>query len=184
MKVRTYRRLDARDVTVHRGIPVTTVARTLVDLTDILDAEELTNVIKEAAFRQRFDLAATRQALSRANGRHKLHVLEEALTLYAQGSAGLKSGKERAFRGLARRAGLPQPRTNVHVEGFEVDCLWPDRALVAEVDGPGHERPSARREDALRDRLLTAAGYTVLRFTDVEIDQRPDLVVRRLKAYV
>ena len=64
MKVRTYQRLDPRDVTVHRGIPVTTVARTFVDLTDMLDADELTNVIKEAAFRQRFDLAATRQSRS------------------------------------------------------------------------------------------------------------------------
>ena len=153
MKVRTYRKLDARDVTVHRGIPVTTVARTLVDLTDILDAEELTNVIKEAAFRQRFDLAATRQALSRANGRHKLHVLEEALTLYAQGSAGLRrAARNGRSAGWPGERGCPSPATNVHVEGFEVDCL---------VAGPRRSSPrstalvtSARAPDA-RTRYAT-----------------------------
>ena len=50
----SYRRLDPADVTVHKGIPVTTVARTLVDLTDVLDAQELANVIHEAAYRKLF----------------------------------------------------------------------------------------------------------------------------------
>ena len=73
------RHLDPRDVTVYRGIPVTTVARTLVDLSDLLDALELANVIHEADFRGRFSLAATRQTMARANGRHHLDVLEQAL---------------------------------------------------------------------------------------------------------
>jgi class 3 adenylate cyclase len=50
----------------YRGIPVTTVARTLVDLTDDLTAEELTNVIHEAAYRRRFSLTATKQTMKRA----------------------------------------------------------------------------------------------------------------------
>ena len=50
INLHTCRRLDPRDVTVYRGIPVTTVARMLVDLTDVLLAEELTNVMHEADF--------------------------------------------------------------------------------------------------------------------------------------
>jgi predicted transcriptional regulator of viral defense system len=60
--------LDPRDVTKRNGIPVTTVARTLVDLTDILTSEQLANVIHEAAFRQRFSERAARAAIERARG--------------------------------------------------------------------------------------------------------------------
>jgi hypothetical protein len=55
------RRLDPRDITIRGGIPVTTVARTLVDLADVLTAEQLANVIHEAAFRNRFSEPATRK---------------------------------------------------------------------------------------------------------------------------
>jgi len=54
------RNLDPRDVTVFRGIPVTTFARTAVDLTDELTKWELTNLIHEAVFRDRYDPRATR----------------------------------------------------------------------------------------------------------------------------
>jgi hypothetical protein len=72
------RRLDPRDVTTRNGIPVTTVARTLVDLTDVLTAHQLANMIHEAAFRNRFSEPAARKAMERANGRRHLHRLSAA----------------------------------------------------------------------------------------------------------
>ena len=54
MRFHLIRNLHPRDVTTFRGIPVTTVARTLVDLSDVITKWELTNVIHEAAFRDRF----------------------------------------------------------------------------------------------------------------------------------
>ena len=54
--------------------------------------------------------------------------------------------------------------------------------LVAEADGPGHTRPAQRRIDARRDAKLTAAGYVILRFSDVEIEQRPRDVLARVQA--
>jgi hypothetical protein len=177
--VRVYqcRGLDPRDVTTHRGIPVTTVPRTLVDLTDVLIAEELTNIIHEAAFRRRISLPAIADARARANGRHNLAVLDEALRLWQLGSAGLKSRVEKAFFELVVAAGLPRPVPNLHVEGVEVDASWPGTPLIVELDGPNHLRPPNRRADASRDRILAAAGYTVLRFTELEIERRPEEVV-------
>ena len=64
-------------MTVRDGIPVTTVPRTLVDLSDVLTAHQLANVIHEAAFRKLFDERAVHAAIHRANGRHNLHVLEQ-----------------------------------------------------------------------------------------------------------
>jgi hypothetical protein len=162
-------RLHPRDLTEHRHVPVTSMARTLVDLTDVLTAHQLANVIHEAAFRGRFVESATRDAMARANGRHNLDVLERALALHRDGSAGTKSGLEDVF--LAR---LPQwteePRVNTSLLGIEVDFHWPRHALVVEVDGSGHGRARTQREDAEKQRKLEEAGYAVIRVTDPASD--------------
>jgi hypothetical protein len=180
--VRECRNLDARDVTVHRGVPVTTVERTLVDLTDTLIAEELTNVIHEAAFRRRFSIPATRAALARANGRRRLARLDEAIELWLAGSAGLKSRLERAFLQLVIDAGLRKPIPNIHVAGAQVDAWWPDLGLVVEIDGPNHTRRPSVRADGSRDRLLAMSGVTVLRFNEFELERRRGDVLAALVA--
>jgi hypothetical protein len=133
--VRIYRRLDPRDVTRRDGIPVTTVPRTLVDLSDVLTAHQLANVIHEAAFRKLFDERAVRAAISRANGRHNLHVLTKALELNAEGSAGTRNELEDRFLALTSNSGLPEPLVNTKVQDIEVDFHWPELNLVVEVDG-------------------------------------------------
>ena len=179
VQIHRYRSIDPRDLTTFHGIPVTTVARMLVDLTDVLTPQELANVIHEAAFRGLFSELATRDAMARANGRHKLHVLEEALAIHAAGGAGFRSKAERAFHALIRPE---EPLVNTKLLGEEVDCRWPREQLVVEIDGPGHARPRARRDDANRDRRLRAAGYTVLRFTDKDVYERPEAVRQRTAA--
>jgi hypothetical protein len=181
IRIRTTRHLDPLDVTEHLGIPVTTVARTLVDLTETLTADQLANLIHEAAFRNVFDVTATRAAMQRANGRRNLGRLDAAIDNHLAGSAGAKSSNESAFLALIEQAGIPRPLVNTHVLGIEVDCVWPDRKLVVEVDGPGHERPRTRREDRASDAALRVAGYTVLRFTDIEIERRPAEVLAALR---
>ena len=165
VRLRRARALDPRDVTTYRGIPVTTIARMLVDLTDVLDAYDLANVIHEAEFKHRFSERATRQAMQRANGRHNLHLLERALELRAAGSAGLKSRNEAAFLSMLKN--LPEPLVNTKLHGIEVDFHWPEQKLVVEVDGPGHDRPRTKRDDAYKEAVLRNAGYEVVRIRDL-----------------
>jgi very-short-patch-repair endonuclease len=179
-RTRICRNLDPRDVTVVDRIPVTTVARTLVDLADDMDAEDLANVIHEAAYRKLFSLAATRAAIARANGRRDLPVLQRALAMHLDGSAGTKSRLEKAVRRLARAGGCAEPVSNVQISGYEVDLYWP--GVCVEVDGPGHERPRTKAEDRARDAALRAAGYTVLRFTEEDVVQRPRTILAALAA--
>jgi hypothetical protein len=162
------RGLHWRDVTEHKGIPVTSIPRTLVDLTDVLTAHQLANVIHEAEFRGLFGIAPTRDAMARANGRHNLNVLEKALALNAAGSAGTRSGPEDTLLYLLQLAGIPEPLVNTKLHGVEPDFHWPHARLAVEVDGPHHTRPRTRREDADKERTLSAAGYDVIR---VRIDQ-------------
>jgi hypothetical protein len=181
VRVHTVRRqLDPRDLTTHQGIPVTTVHRTLVDHSDLLIPHELTALIHEAAFRGRFVEAAVRDSMERANGRHNLHVLDRAIELYTAGSAGLKSRGERAFLDLITSHGLVEPLVNTRLLGFEADFHWPGSKLVVEVDGDGHGRPTAKRADERRDRVLGDAGWTTLRFGEGEVVEHPERVLARL----
>ncbi len=156
VRVHTVRSLDERDVTTWNGIRVTTVARMLVDLCDVLTPHQLAFVMHEAAFRRIFDERAVRAAMARANGRRHLHRLERALQLRAQGSAGTRSAKEDAF--LESQDVEPLVNTKI-----EVDFHWPDEGRVVEVDGHGHGRLATRLEDERRDQRLSAAGWDVTR---------------------
>ena len=165
VRIHRVRALHWRDVTEHKGIPVTSIPRMLVDLTDVLNPYDLANVIHEAEFKQRFSEPATRDAMRRANGRRKLAVLQKALELRAAGSAGLKSRNEAAFLSMLKN--LPKPLVNVKLNGEEPDFHWPEHKVVVEIDGPGHERPRTQREDERKEATWRAAGYEVLRVTEL-----------------
>ena len=129
------RRLAPLDVVVYRGIPVTTVARTLVDLSEVFTAYQLAYVMHQAAFHKRFSVSATRAAMARANGRRGLRVLARALELHLGGSAGTRSALEDAFLALVQD--LPEPLVNTACEGEEVDFRWPDRTSSSRSTGLG-----------------------------------------------
>lgn len=175
------RTLVPGDIVRHRGIPVTHTARMFVDLTDTYTPHQLANVIYEAAFRKRFSEPATRAALARANGRPNVRVLERALELNATGSAGTRSELEDAFLAIVEAAGLPEPLVNTPTLDVEPDFRWADRGLVVEIDGPGHARERARRNDARCERILRGAGYTIVRFSAIDVEQRPAAVVQTLR---
>jgi hypothetical protein len=98
----------------------------------------------------------------------------------AGGSAGTRSDLEDAFLAIVKAAGLPEPLVNTPTLDVEADFRWPDRRLVVEVDGPGHARERAKRNDARCERILRAAEYEILRFSDVDIEQPPGHIVQTL----
>jgi hypothetical protein len=176
-RVHHCRSLDPRDLTEIDGIPITTMHRTLVDLSDVLTPHQLANVIHEAAYRGRYVEAAVRDVMARMNGRHKLAALRQAMEMHRMGSAGTRSGAEDAFL----RLDLPKPLVNMHLLGREVDFHWPDRFVVVEVDGI-HGRHWSVADDRGRDETLAAAGYTVLRFRERDVHQHQDGVRTRVAA--
>jgi very-short-patch-repair endonuclease len=92
-----------------------------------------------------------------------------------------ESELEGRFLRLCARAGLPLPEPNRHVLGYRVDCLWPERRLVVELDGyEFHRGRDAFESDRERDSRLRLAGYLVLRFTWRQVMDRPGQVVALL----
>jgi very-short-patch-repair endonuclease len=71
------------------------------------------------------------------------------------------------------------------VRGFRVDFYWPELALVVETDGlTYHRTPSQQANDRRRDQTLTAAGITVLRFTNNQVWREPKIVVHTLRTVI
>jgi hypothetical protein len=150
VQVHRARRLHSDDVTVKDRIPVTTVARTLVDLTDVLGSDRILRAIREAEFLQLLDIETLNAAVQRAHGRKRLGVLKQALAHHTPGQI-VREELEHRFLELIRAAGLPDPETNVKVRTrrrtYEIDYLWRDQRVAVELDGraaPREQPPSSR----------------------------------------
>lgn len=176
--------LPDQDVTVHRGIPVTTPMRTVLDqaATPISDAslERLVNEA-DAARGVAFDFRTVRRYCELRHGEpgvRRLRGLLDPETFRLSDSE-----LERLFRPLAIAAGLPQPLTKAIVNGYEVDFYWPDLALVVETDSLRYHRNAIKQSrDLLRDQVHTAAGLTTLRFTHWQVAREPGHVEAILAA--
>lgn len=89
-----------------------------------------------------------------------------------------RSGLEDEFLRLCRRYRLSPPETNAKVGRWEVDFLWREERVVVETDSFAYHRGSvAFEDDHARDLDLRSAGYTVLRFTEGQLEQEPWRVV-------
>lgn len=99
------------------------------------------------------------------------------------------SGTERRLAKRVRSAGLPVQlnQTVRDASGAAVaigDLVLREERIIIEVDGPHHWLPEIAAADRVRDRLLLALGWTVIRFTVYEIDDDVDAVVREIWASV
>jgi len=178
--VRVHRTQDIPpdETIVHRGVPATTPARTLLDLAATGPAGRLERALEEARALRLLD-AAQLAALGTSGRRGAAPI--RALLADAPGFT--RSEAERRLRSLVRRARLPAPRTNVRLHEHEVDFHWPDRRLVVEVDGyVAHAGPVAFERDRRRDQDLAARGLRVVRVTWRQLAQEPDAVAARLAA--
>jgi Protein of unknown function (DUF559) len=178
-------RLDARDVTTVDDLPVTTVARTLVDLAGVVPAGTLRKALDEAERSHRLDVRAIDAALVRVRHRNdRGHgAIRTALAdLAATGTTMTRSPLEDRFLALLDAHGLPRPLVNALTHGFEVDALWPAQRTVVELDGYAfHAGRQAFARDRERSNDLTAAGYAVLRFTHHHVVRRPTWVAERIR---
>jgi very-short-patch-repair endonuclease len=168
---------DRRDIWARHGIPATTPARTLVDLSAILDDDELDRAVNEAHALKLISESTLAAALDRSAGRRGVARLRRLLAMQA-GPTITESEAERLALKVIRAAGLPTPRTRVYLCGYKTDLFWPEHRLIVEIDGYlFHGGREAFESDRARDATLTAAGYRVIRFTWRQLVEKPLLVV-------
>ena len=180
--------LTPADVTTVHGIPCTTVARTTLDLAQVIKGRPLERALDQAEILDLLDLAALDDQIERNKARPAAKRLQAVLDEHYIGSTPTWSDLEEAFLAACRRAGLPTPEVNALIDpddadptAIRVDFVWREQRVIVETDG--HETHRTRRafeEDRLRDQRLIVAGWTVIRITWRQLSQRPQEVTARI----
>jgi very-short-patch-repair endonuclease len=151
IRVHRRRSLAGTSVTEHRGIPVTTPARTIADLRKWVPPAQHRRAIRQA------EVLGLRTGIER--------------------SEPTRSELEHLFLRLCESHRLPAPEVNVRVGPFEVDFLWRAERLIVETDGYRYHRGSqAFEDDRARDLTLRDAGLDVLHFAFRQVANEPERV--------
>lgn len=170
--------LAAGDVWRCEGVPVTSPARTMVDLAGQADFETLSEISHKLGIRHGLSADAVFAVMAqrgRVNGAAKLRAL------YRGDAAILLSRLEKRFRALLLRHGLPLPRTNVKHDSFHVDCRWADHGLTVELLGYRfHASRHAWVRDQRRAREAYARGDDFRTYTWDDVTVTPDVVLGEL----
>jgi very-short-patch-repair endonuclease len=178
VRTRRSRVLDRRDAFMWRGVPVTSVARTIVDLASVLSLDALARAFHEAGIRYGTTPAHVDAVLERRPNSAGVAGLRAVL----HGDVRVTlSALERRFLRLLREAGLPLPETNRAVDGRRVDCRWPAHRLTVELDGYRYHRSRhAWEHDRRREREARARGDDFRRFTYGDVE-RPLAMLNELR---
>jgi very-short-patch-repair endonuclease len=164
-------------VTNMRGIPVTSVARTICDLAATEPQREVEHAYQEALYRRIVTDRQIAAVLQREPRRRGTPVIRALL----DNPAMTRSERERALLRLLSSAQLPKPLTNVRLHGYLVDAYWPEHGLVLEFDGwQAHGHRSAFETDRKRDQVMAAHGLRVIRVTDRQLKYELVAVVARI----
>jgi very-short-patch-repair endonuclease len=174
------RRIDASaDAGRSHGIPITKVARTLVDLAAVHDGEALARAVHEAQVLHGVRAPDVERVLGRRPNSHGAAKLRNVLW---GDTAVTMSPLERRFIRVLGDASLPSPTTNAPAGGRYVDCRWPAHRLTVELDGYRfHGSRHAWERDRLREREAYARGDQFRRYSYDDVFERPRLVVRELE---
>jgi very-short-patch-repair endonuclease len=163
-----------------KGIPVTTPARTLVDLAAVVSAGELARAVHEASVRHDTTPDEVEAVLKRRRTSKGARALRNILW----GDQGKTLSKlERAFLKLLRDHGLPLPVTNRLAGGRLVDCRWPEHKLTVELDSYRyHSSRHAWERDRARERQAYARGDQFRRYTWGDVVEHPEATLRELRS--
>jgi very-short-patch-repair endonuclease len=167
--------LDPRDLRWIDGLPVTSPARTLLDLAAIR-YPDLERAFADAHAQRLIKPGELVAAIERAGPRRGVRALRALISDNETGFT--RSKAERLLRRLIRQANLPEPRFNVPFRQYELDAVWPEHRIVLEVDGYNYHGHRAQFEsDRRKDMALMAAGYRVIRVTWRQLCNEPLAVV-------
>jgi very-short-patch-repair endonuclease len=175
--------LRPKDVTKRHGIPCTTVARTLLDLADVVSRRQLGRALEQAEVMRVFDLEELHDVLAHANGRRGAGILRETLAELGDEPAVTDNDLEDRFLELCRAAGLPRPAVNRWIaidDGppIKADFVWTTQRLIVETDGWGsHGTRHGFESDRRRDQRARLAGWEPMRFTRRQVLGDPDWVI-------
>jgi Transcriptional regulator, AbiEi antitoxin len=172
--------LTHADRSLQEGIPVTALARTLLDLAASVRSNRLRRLLERAEELRLFDLRPVEESLARSVGHPGAGRLRRALAVYRPAPF-TRSGLERHFLALVEKAELPQPTTGFSEAGYELDVYWPEARFAVELDTyETHGSHEAFESDRLRQENLKLADIEMTRVTGHRLDSEPRQVIERV----
>jgi hypothetical protein len=169
------------EVGITAAIPVTSVARTLLDLAGTVGGKRFEQLSEEADRLGLLELPALTLVCDRA-GPRKGVARCRSLVEAAVAAETTRSPLEDLFGLFSREYRLPPSARNVLIEGIEVDVCWPRERVIVELDGFAfHRHRAAFERDRARDARLQAAGYVVVRLTHRRLEEEPAAVAEELR---
>ncbi|MCW2985781.1 MAG: hypothetical protein JWR63_3351 [Conexibacter sp.] len=176
--------LPGSEIAIERGVPTTTVARTLIDLAAVVPAHHLRRAVERAEL---FDLVAVRRVLDAHPGRPGRRALTALLAdFHDHGDAHTRSDLEALLLQLCLDHDLPRPEVNRYDGVRESDFRWPNHRLIVEVDSWTFHGRTRRAFDGdrARDRALLREGWRVARFTDRQILADPAGIAAEIRLLI
>jgi hypothetical protein len=168
IKVHRSRTLTGPDFDCQLGIPVTSPARTALDIAPRLNDKRLTRVVNDGRHARLLHLVDLADVVNR-NPKH-------------QPQNGLGGSSTRRRRPRARPSkttssrspsatGLPAPVTNTYLFGYEIDVLYSAERVIVELDGyEFHSDRTTFGRDRKRDAVMLAADYQTVRITGEQME--------------
>ena len=168
--------LTAADITIVDNIPVTTVARTVLDLAAVVPGRAVERALDQAEILQVFDLRALHEQLHRNPHHPGAPVLRAILASHTAGTTVTWSELEELCLEVTRAAGVQQPEVNAWVDPADgeppvrADFVWRAQRVTVEADGFGsHKTRWAFENDRRRDQRLFRVGWLPVRVTDRQL---------------
>jgi very-short-patch-repair endonuclease len=183
IRIHRTRRLPPVERSVVRGIPVTAVERTMLDLAAVIAPRHLRDAYVEGERKGLVDHDTMERILADGNGRRGLRVLSGIFDEVTPTLARTLSPLEVRFLDFCRDHGLPEPHVNVWVSGYLVDACWPDADVVVELDSYEYHRGRVSFE---RDRAeigdLKLNGIDVIPVTSRRLAREPTKVAAAIRS--
>ena len=178
-------RIEDDEVALIDGIPVTTPARTALDLGCWYPTGEAVAAIDDLLRASELKVAEVETLVQRYPGRRGIHLARSAIDL---ADPGAQSPKETWLRLLLMRVGLPRPQTQIPVQDefgdviAHLDMGWEDLKVAVEYDGEQHRSDRWQYTwDIRRLEMLERLGWIVIR---VVAGDRPAEIISRVRAAV
>jgi hypothetical protein len=177
------------DTAREQNIPCTTIARTQLDIADVLSRRQVERAFDQAEMLEGFDLRALEDQLARNPYRPGVQVIRAVLAEHYIGSTPTWNKFEEAFLAFSRATGLPRPEVNYWIvlddggPAIRADFAWPTHRVIVETDGRDtHDTRQAFERDRRKDLRLTAARWRPMRVTWQRLHSEPALVEASARA--
>lgn len=164
--------LRPEDVRLHRGLPVTAPARTLLDIAELLPVREVERALDEALARKLVTLVEVDRLLARTRNRRGMTVIRQLISWRKTSVGSRTEWQRRAYKAIVA-AGLPEPEQDVWWLGYQHDFLWRAHRVTLEIDGyPWHATKTNMERDRAKDLKVKQTGGDPNRVSNTQVERR------------